>query len=130
MAQIVHRPTVFDDQERCPFGIVLSKEYPYSETQGQGFDDPKDFVEDLFVTGFGFVISDVSKKLPHGLIFPQNGEGADFGGALCTIGFSCPLAGTTQDENDRMQRYASTTIARTGSRILGKATSVAKCVVF
>ena len=69
MPQIVHRPTVFDDEERYPFGIVLCKEDPYPKTQGESFDDPEDPVESLFVAGCGFVIGDVSKESPHNLIF-------------------------------------------------------------
>jgi hypothetical protein len=56
MAQIVHRPAIFDDQERNPFGNVLCKQYPYLETQGESFYDPKDPVKDLFVAGCGFVV--------------------------------------------------------------------------
>ena len=74
MAQIVHGPAIFDYEERYPFSIVLCKEYPYPENQGEGFYEPKDPVKDLFVAGLGFVVGDVSKKLPHGLIFPRERE--------------------------------------------------------
>jgi hypothetical protein len=77
MAQIVHGPAIFDDKERYPFGTVLCKEYPYPENQGEGFYEPKDPVKDLFVAGLGFVVGDVSKKLPHGLIFPRNAKSTD-----------------------------------------------------
>ena len=70
MAQIVHGPAIFDDEERYPFGIVLCKEYPYPENQGEGFYEPKNPVKGLFVARLGFVVGDVSKKLPHSLIFP------------------------------------------------------------
>src|SRR5580658_6441052 len=49
MAQIVHGPAILDDEERYPFGIVLCKEYPYPENQGEGFYEPEDPVKDLFV---------------------------------------------------------------------------------
>jgi hypothetical protein len=74
MAQIVHGPAIFDYEERYPFSIVLCKEYPYPENQGEGFYKPKDPVKDLFVARLGFVVGDVSKKLPHGLIFPRERE--------------------------------------------------------
>src|ERR1700689_1573661 len=77
MAQIVHGPAILDDEERYPFGIVLCKEYPYPENQGEGFYEPKDPVKDLFVARLGFVVGDVSKKLPHGLIFPRNAKSTD-----------------------------------------------------
>ena len=35
MPQIVHRPAIFDDQERYPFGNVLCKQYPYPKNQGE-----------------------------------------------------------------------------------------------
>src|SRR5580700_11533330 len=66
MAQIVHGPAIFDDEERYPFGIVLCKENPYPENQGEGFYEPKDAVKDLLVARLGFVVGDVSEKLPHG----------------------------------------------------------------
>jgi hypothetical protein len=69
MPQIVHRPTVFDDEERYPFCTVLCKEYRYPENQGERFYDPKDPVKDLFVAGEDIVVGDVSKEVPHGLIF-------------------------------------------------------------
>ncbi|MGA2038250.1 MAG: hypothetical protein ABSH42_03145 [Bryobacteraceae bacterium] len=65
MPQIVHCPAVFDDEERYPFGDVLSREDPDPENQGERFYDPKDRVEGLFVAGFCFVVGDVSEKLPH-----------------------------------------------------------------
>ena len=73
MAQIVNRPAIFDDQERYPFGNVFCKEYPYPESQGESLYDPEDPVENLFVAGCGFVVGDVSKEVPHGLIFSRNG---------------------------------------------------------
>jgi hypothetical protein len=82
MAQIVHGPAILDDQERYPFGNVLGKEYPYPKNQGEGFYEPKDSVKDFFVAGLGFVVGDVSKKLPHGLIFARNGELLDCGSEL------------------------------------------------
>jgi hypothetical protein len=77
VAQIVHGPAIFDDEERYPFGAVLCKEYPDPENQGESFYDPKDPVKDLFVAGLGFVVGNVSKKLPHGLIFSWNGIAMD-----------------------------------------------------
>ena len=74
MPQIVHRPTIFDDEERYPFGIVLCKEYPYSENQGEGFYDPKDPVECFFVAGCGFVVGDVLKEFPHAPFSPETGQ--------------------------------------------------------
>ena len=71
MAQIVHRPAIFDDEKRDPFGNVFCKEYPYPKNQGESFYDPEDPVKDLFVAGCGFVVGDVLKKLPHGLIFAR-----------------------------------------------------------
>jgi hypothetical protein len=78
--QIVHRPAVFDDEERHPFGNVLYKKYPYPENQGERFYDPEDPVKDFFVAGLVFVVGyvskeagDVSKEFPHGLIFYRNG---------------------------------------------------------
>ena len=67
MPQIVHRPTVFDDEERYPFRTVLCEEYPDPEKQGQRFYDPKDPVKGFFVAGANFVVGDVSKEFPHGL---------------------------------------------------------------
>ena len=75
MAQVVHCPAIFDDEERYPFGNVLGEEYPYPETQGESFYDPEDPVKDLFVAGCGFVVGDVLKKLPHGLISEWSGDG-------------------------------------------------------
>src|ERR1035441_2322620 len=72
MPQIVHRPAILDDEERYPFGNVLCKEYPYPENQGESFDDPKNPVKDLFVAGCGFVVGDVSKEVPHGIILPRS----------------------------------------------------------
>ena len=72
MAQIVHRPTIFDDQERYPFGKVLCEEYPYPKNQGESFYDPEYPVKNLFVAGCGFVVGDVLQKLPHGIIFSRN----------------------------------------------------------
>jgi hypothetical protein len=69
MAQVVHGPAIFNDEERYPFGTVLFKQYPYPENQGEGFYEPKDPVKDLLVAGLGFVVGDVLKKLPHGFIF-------------------------------------------------------------
>lgn len=69
MPQIVHRLTIFDDEERYPFGNVLSKEYPNPENQGDSFYDPKNLVKDLFVTGMRFVVGNVSEEFPHDLIF-------------------------------------------------------------
>jgi hypothetical protein len=88
MAQIVHGPAIFDDEERYPFGTVLCKEYPYPENQGEGFYEPKDPVKDLFVAGLGFVVGDVSKKLPHGLIFPRNGKSMDCRPPVYAVSFS------------------------------------------
>jgi hypothetical protein len=68
MPQIVHGPTVLNDEKRDPFGIVLGKKYPYPENQGDGFDGPKKLVEDLFMTGSDFIVGDVLKELPHILI--------------------------------------------------------------
>jgi hypothetical protein len=70
MAQIVHRPAVLNDQERNPLRIVPRDKYPYSEDQGQRFYDPKESVEDFFVTRLGLVVGDVPKKLPHGPFSP------------------------------------------------------------
>src|ERR1039457_1656435 len=78
MAQVVHRPAIFDDEERYPFGNVLCKQYPYPESQGESFYDPEDPVENLFVAGRGFVVGDVSKEVPHSLIFSRNGPHAGF----------------------------------------------------
>ena len=72
MTQIVHRPAVFYDQERYPFGIVLGKKYPDPESQSERFDDPKNSIEDLFVARGGFVVGDVLKEVPHAVIFPRN----------------------------------------------------------
>jgi hypothetical protein len=72
MAQVVHRPAIFDDEERYPFGNVLCKQYPYPESQGESFYDPEDPVKDLFVAGRGFVVGDVSKEVPHGIILSRN----------------------------------------------------------
>ena len=72
MPQIVHRPAIFDDQERNPFGNVLCKQYPYPKNQGESFYDPEDPVKDLFVAGCGLVVGDVSEEVPHGLIFTRN----------------------------------------------------------
>jgi hypothetical protein len=88
MAQIVHGPAIFDYEERYPFSIVLCKEYPYPENQGEGFYEPKDPVKDLFVAGLGFVVGDVSKKLPHGLIFPRNGKSMDCRPPVYAVSFS------------------------------------------
>jgi hypothetical protein len=84
MPQIVHRPTVFNDEERYPLRSVLCKEYPYPENQGERFYDPKDAVKDLFVAGAVFVVGDVSKEFPHSLfsfdyaILRADYRGADF----------------------------------------------------
>ena len=56
MPQIVHRPAIFDDEKRDPFGKVLCEEYPYPKNQGESFYDPEDPVKDLFVAGCGFVV--------------------------------------------------------------------------
>ena len=72
MAQIVHRPAIFDDEKRDPFGNVFCKEYPYPKNQGESFYDPEDPVKDLFVAGCGFVVGDVSKEFPHGIILSRN----------------------------------------------------------
>jgi hypothetical protein len=69
MAQIVHRPAIFDDEKRYPLSTVLCEEYPYPETQGESLNDPEDPVKDLFVAGLGFIVGDVLKKLAHGPIF-------------------------------------------------------------
>jgi hypothetical protein len=74
MAQIVHRPAIFDDEERYPLGIVLCKEYPYPENQGEGFYDPEEPVKDFFVTRLDFVVGDVPKKLFHGPFSPNGGD--------------------------------------------------------
>lgn len=70
MTQVVHSPAVFDDQERDPLLIVPDDQYPYSENQGNGFNNPKDSVEDFFVARSGFIVGDVLKELPHTSIFP------------------------------------------------------------
>jgi hypothetical protein len=67
--QIVHRPTVFDDEKRYPFRIVFCDEYPYPKNQGNRFDDPKNLVKDLFMAGYGFIVGDVLEEFPHDLIF-------------------------------------------------------------
>jgi hypothetical protein len=72
--QIVHRPAVFDDQERDPFRTVLCQEYPYSENQGKSFDGPENLVKDFLVAGYGFVVGDVSEEPSHGLL--SRGAGA------------------------------------------------------
>jgi hypothetical protein len=74
MAQVVHRPTIFNHEKRYPFRIVFNKQYPNSGNQGERFYDPKDPVEDLFMAGHGFVVGDVLQKLPHELIFARNGR--------------------------------------------------------
>jgi hypothetical protein len=58
--QIVHCPTVLDNQERYPFGAVLGDENPYSKYDGQRFDHPEEHVEDLFVARSYLVVGDVS----------------------------------------------------------------------
>jgi hypothetical protein len=45
-------------------------EYPDPEDQGDGFYNPENLVEDLFVAGCDFVVGDVSQESPHGLILP------------------------------------------------------------
>lgn len=65
MPQIIHRPAVFNDKERYPLGLVLGEENPYPKNQGKCFYDPKDFIEDFFVAGLDFVVSDIPQKLPH-----------------------------------------------------------------
>ena len=72
MAQVVHRPAIFDDEERYPLGKVLCKQYPYPKNQGESFDDPKNPVKCFFVAGRGLVVRDVLQKLPHGPIFSRN----------------------------------------------------------
>jgi hypothetical protein len=49
---------------------VLGEEDPYSENQGERFDDPKDRIENLFVAGSCLVIGDVLQKLPHKVDLP------------------------------------------------------------
>src|SRR5580658_8269743 len=82
MAKIVHRPAVFDDQKRYPFGVVLGQEYPCPKNQRNGFYHPEDPVEGLFVAGLGFIVGNVSKKLSHGVIFPRM---ANPSAAICEI---------------------------------------------
>jgi hypothetical protein len=74
VAQIVHRPTIFDDEKRYPFSAVLRFQNPNPEDQGGGFYDPEYSVKDLFVPGYSFVVGDVSKKLPHRTILAGNGS--------------------------------------------------------
>src|SRR4051812_13298230 len=63
MTQVIHRPTIFDDQERNPLSAVLCEEYHHPKTQGERFDDPEDPVKDLFVTGYGFIVGYVLQEL-------------------------------------------------------------------
>jgi hypothetical protein len=45
-------------------------EYPDPENQGERLYAPEDPVKEFFVAGCGFVVGDVSKEFPHGLILP------------------------------------------------------------
>jgi hypothetical protein len=69
MSQIVHRPAVFNDKERYPFGIVLGEKNPCSKNQSKRFCDPKNRIKDFFVAGLGFVVGDIGQKFPHGVAF-------------------------------------------------------------
>lgn len=74
MPQIAHRPAVFDDQERNPFGTVLCRQYPYPETQARVSTIQKNAVEAFFVAGYDFIVGDVAQESPHGLIVHWNGK--------------------------------------------------------
>ena len=69
MPQIVHRPAVFNDEERYPFGVVLGEENPRSENQGKRFYNPKNHIKNLFVARLDFVVGDIAQKFPHGFVF-------------------------------------------------------------
>jgi hypothetical protein len=64
MPQIIHSPTVFDDDECYPFLAVLYDKDNDPQDQGNRFDDPEYHVKDLFVTGLSFVVCDILQKLP------------------------------------------------------------------
>jgi hypothetical protein len=68
MPQIVHRPAIFNDEKRYPFGVVLHEENPRSENQGKRFYNPKNRIEKLFVARLNFVVGDIAQKFPHGFV--------------------------------------------------------------
>jgi len=59
MPQVVHRPTIFDDDEGDPFGIVSDEQDHDPEDERDRFDDPEEHVENFLVAGFLLVVGDV-----------------------------------------------------------------------
>jgi hypothetical protein len=64
MPQIIHGPTVFNDDECYPFRTVLYDEDDDAEDQGDRLDDPEYHIKDFFVAGSSSIIGDVLQKIP------------------------------------------------------------------
>jgi len=69
MPQIVHCPAVFNDEKSYPFGTVLGKQNPRSQNQGNCFYNPKNRIEDFFMTGLDFIVGDIAQEFPHRFAF-------------------------------------------------------------
>jgi hypothetical protein len=66
--QVVHCPAVFDDKKRDPLAVMLDEEYRRSDNQCSRFDDPKNHIEQLFVTRVDFIVGDIPQEShQHGL---------------------------------------------------------------
>jgi hypothetical protein len=59
MAEIVHRPAVFNNEERYPLRLVHVEQQPCTENKHDRFDNPENGVEDLLVAGMQLVVRDV-----------------------------------------------------------------------
>ena len=68
MPQVVHRPTIFNDDEGDPFGIFPDEQDDDPHDERDCLNDPKDHVEDLLVAGLRSVVGDVLQEFPHGFI--------------------------------------------------------------
>jgi hypothetical protein len=69
MPQLVHRPTVFNRKKRNPFGEVFLRGESRCQKSAPKFPRSKNSVENFLVSGFGFVVRNVSEEFPHGGYF-------------------------------------------------------------
>lgn len=74
MPQVIHRPTIFDDDKSDPFGVVPDEQDNDPQNERDSLDDPKDHIEDLLVTGLRLVVGDILQKFPHGFLGSVHGD--------------------------------------------------------